>query len=882
MTVALVIVSHSSQLAAGVAELASQMVQQKVPIVPAGGADDEGEPILGTSADKILTAIQAVDSPDGVLVLLDLGSAILSAEMALEMLDSPQPEHVLLSFAPLVEGTVAAAIEASLGRTLREVQQAAEKTADRQQLQLLKPIASSSLETEVAPTVAPSPSQLSVTSADILEAQLIITNPTGLHARPATLFVQTAGQFQATIEAMAHGRSTDATNIIGVLSLGIRQGDILTLRATGSEAAAALKALSDLAQANFYEAPPAGATPIPSAPSTTSLSTPPAQMPPSQPSASQAAQATWQGISTSRGVALGPALLYTSGQLTLTSIERHSITSEQVSSEQVRLRQALDDTAEELRTLAENLQAQIGQADAAIFTAQALMLQDHALLEAALQQIAQQHSDAASALASVGEQQASALAALDNALLAARAVDVRDAVSRALRRLTGQSTKQDLSNLPQPVILLAQDLTPSDTAILRPETVLGICTTAGGPTAHAAILARALGIPAIAGLPENALLKIHNGDELGLDADHGLLYHFPTAELRIQLQQRLATQQQQRTVQQATAQQTSTPVSIDGRHIALLANVGSEAEAEAARQWGAEGIGLLRTEFLFANASSFPSVDEQRHRYMRIFQAFNGGAASPQKPIVVRTLDAGADKPLPALESILGTTTEANPALGLRGIRISLAHPELLKQQITALLQAAAETAINLHIMFPMITTVEELRSARSIFEQVYTQVKQLYPSLPDVPVGIMVEVPSAALMAAELAQVADFFSIGANDLLQYTVACDRTNATVAHLYHPMQPAVLRLIAHIAEAAHHASKSVAVCGEIASDPRLASILVGLGIDELSMTPTALPTIRTILTSRSSFELTTLAQQVLTLQTVAEIEQVCNEFLQAGT
>jgi multiphosphoryl transfer protein len=877
MTVALVIVSHSSQLAAGVAELASQMVQQKVPIVPAGGAGDEGEPILGTSADKILTAIQAVESPDGVLVLLDLGSAILSAEMALEMLDSPQQEHVLLSFAPLVEGTVAAAIEASLGHTLREVQQAAEKTADRQQLQLLKPIESSSLETEAATTVAPSPSQLSVTSPDILEAQLTITNPTGLHARPATLFVQTAGQFQATIEAMAHGRSTDATNIIGVLSLGIRQGDTLTLRATGPEAAAALKALSDLAEANFYEAPPAGATPIPSVPSTPSLSTPPAQVPPSQPSASQAAQGTWQGISTSRGVALGPALLYTSGQLTLTSIERHSITSEQVPSEQARLRQALDDTAQELRTLAENLQAQIGQTDAAIFIAQALMLQDHTLLEAALQQIAQQHSDAASALASVGEQQASALAALDNALLAARAVDVRDAVSRALRRLTGQSgTKQDLSNLPEPVILLAQDLTPSDTAILRPETVLGICTTAGGPTAHAAILARALGIPAIAGLPENALLKIHNGDELGLDADHGLLYHFPTIELRIQLQQRLATQQQQRTVQQATAQQTSTPVSIDGRHIALLANVGSEAEAEAARQWGAEGIGLLRTEFLFASASSFPSVDEQRHQYIRIFQAFNGGAAFSQKPIVVRTLDAGADKPLPALESILGATTEANPALGLRGIRISLAHPELLKQQITALLQAAAETAINLHIMFPMITTVEELRSARSIFEHVYTQIKQQHPSLPDVPVGIMVEVPSAALMAAELAQVADFFSIGANDLLQYTVACDRTNAAVAHLYHPMQPAVLRLIAHIAEAAHHASKPVAVCGEIASDPRLASILVGLGIDELSMTPTALPTIRTTLTSRSSFELTTLAQQVLTLQTVAEVEQVSED------
>ena len=872
MTVALVIVSHSSQLAAGVAELASQMVQQKVPIVPAGGAGNEGELILGTSADKILTAIQAVDNPDGVLVLLDLGGAILSAEMALEILDSPQPAHVLLSFAPLVEGAVAAAIEASLGRTLREVQQAAEKTADRQQLQLLKPIQSSSLETEAATPVAPSSlALLSATSPDVLEVQLTITNPSGLHARPATLFVQTAGQFQATIEVAAHRRQSDATNIIGILSLGIRQGDTLTLRASGSQAADALKALSELAQANFYETPSTG---VPSPQPVTSVTLPSSEAAIFPIPATQSARATWQGISTSRGVALGPALLYTSGQLTLTAIECHRIASEQVPSEQARLRQALDATAQELRYLAESLQAQIGQADAAIFTAQALMLQDHTLLETALQQIAQQHSDAASALASVGEQQASALAALDNALLAARAVDVRDAVSRAVRRLTGQSgTKYDLSNLPQPVILLAQDLTPSDTAILRPETVLGICTTAGGPTAHAAILARALGIPAIAGLPENALFKIHNGDELGLDADHGLLYHFPVPELRTQLQQRLVAQQQQRTAQQATAQQTSPPVSIDGRHIALLANVGSEAEAEAARQWGAEGIGLLRTEFLFRNASSFPSVDEQRHRYIRIFQAFNGGAASSQKPIVARTLDAGADKPLPALESVLGTTTEANPALGLRGIRISLAHPELLKQQITALLQAAAETAINLHIMFPMITTVEELRTARALFEEVYTQVKQQYPSLPTIPLGIMVEVPSAALMAAELAQVADFFSIGANDLLQYTLACDRTNAAVAHLYHPMQPAVLRLIAHIAEAAHRASKPVAVCGEIASDPRLAPILVGLGIDELSMTPTALATIRTTLTSRSSSELTALARRVLTLQTVAEVEQV---------
>src|SRR2546423_5249788 len=242
-----------------------------------------------------------------------------------------------------------------------------------------------------------------------------------------------------------------------------------------------------------------------------------------------------------------------------------------------------------------------------------MRVQDPRLLESAMHSIEEQQIDAASALATVGEQLASTLEALDNPLLAGRAVDVRDATSRALRHLSGQvAAKQDLSRLNQPVILIAQDLTPSDTASLRPETVLGICTIQGGPTAHAAILARALGIPAMAGINEAALLMIHTGDELGLDADNGLLYHRPPAEVRTRLEQRLAEQQQQRAALKATAQQGQAPVTIDGRRIHLLANIGSEAEAEAARQWGAEGIGLLRTEFLFATASTLPDEDEQR------------------------------------------------------------------------------------------------------------------------------------------------------------------------------------------------------------------------------------------------------------------------------
>ena len=869
MTVGLVIVSHSAQLANGVAELAGQMTQGATPIAAAGGGVDN---ILGTSAEKIQAAIQAVDGPDGVLVLLDLGSAILSAEMALELLNSEQ-QHVMLSFAPLVEGAIAAAIEASLGHTLVEVKQTAEKTASVEQLQLLKPLSSAYEEAEAA--VPPPPAQ-----SDVREMQLTLTNPTGLHARPASLFVQTAGRYDARIEVLGRGRQAEATSIIGVLALGIRKGDTITLRASGKEAEVALEVLRDLNLANFYETTPETETPEPAIPQDAEPQQDVARHP--ELPVSQQTRDTWRGITTSPGVAIGPALLYTSTNLTLSKVERRTIAGEQITAEQERLRHALNTAASELQALIASLQQSIGKSEAAIFEAQALMLQDPALSETALKEIEEQRIDAVSALAIAGEQQASALEALDSPLFAQRAVDVRDVVSRALQHLSDKVVqKQDLSALKQPAILLAQDLTPTDTAQLRPETVLGICTTQGGPTAHAAILARALGIPAIAGMSEAALQVIHAGDELGLDADNGLLYHHPMAEVRTQLAQRLAEQQRQRGALLSKAQQAAAEVSIDGRRLLLLANIGSEAEAEAARQWGAEGIGLLRTEFLFAAASTLPDEDEQRKRYVRIFQAFKGNdGAHGRGPIVVRTLDAGADKPMPALNNVIGTSIEANPALGQRGIRISLAHQSLLEEQFRALLLAAAETGIELHLMFPMITTVEELRKAREIVDRVYEQLKQRQVALPSflarVPVGIMVEVPAAALMAPELAEIADFFSIGANDLLQYTLACDRTNAATTYLYHPMQPAVLRLIAQIAEAGRRAGKPVAVCGEIASDVRLAPILIGLGVDELSMTPTALPGVRAALANRTARQLLDVAHKVLRAKTVAEVEQITED------
>ena len=867
MTVALVIVSHSTQLASGVAELARQTTKGVVPIAAAGGSGQLGhsnEDMLGTSADIILAAMQSVAGPDGVLVLFDMGSALLSAEMALELLDEQQRATVMLTYAPLVEGTIAAAVEASLGRSLTDVKRAAEQTAQVEQLRKLKPITQDETrpeqteESETIPMVG-----------EVHEISLTLHNPAGLHMRPASLFVQTAARFRATIHVQAQGKQADATSIMSVLSLGARQGDTIVLRASGVDAQAVLEAISTLVHADFYETPS-----TPSTASSVSQSSPAAATStPQQPN-------TWQGISASAGVAIGLAFLYTSTVLDLSTVQQRTVAPTSIATEQQRLQEALQATAHDLDLLAQQLQDRVGKAEAAIFVAQALIVRDPALHETATHLIEDQHLDASSALAVAAEQYASQLAKLDNPVLAARAVDVHDATSRAVQRLGGQHTaQQDLSSLSNPIILVARDLTPSDTAQLQPEILLGICTIQGGATSHAAILARALGIPAIAGLDESLLQRIHSNDELGLDADKGLLYLHPNDEVRNALTQRITERRQQQSVLQAAVQSNIAPLSIGGRRILLRANVGSKAEAEAARLWGAEGIGLLRTEFLFAGATTLPDEQEQRIHYTRVFQAFRGDReASTVGPIVVRTLDAGADKPLPALERIIGTVTEANPALGLRGIRIHLAHQHLLKQQLRTLLLAASDTGIELHIMFPMMSTVEELRTIRTLFTDVQAELTQRQALTPTasshIPLGIMIEVPAAAVMATELVELADFFSIGANDLLQYTLAADRTNATVANLYTPMQPSLVRLIQQIANAGHRAGKPVAVCGEIASDPRLAPVLVALGVDELSMTPTALSAVRSALIGRTAQELAMLAERAVNAKTVAEVEAIC--------
>ncbi len=865
MTVGLVIVSHSEKLASGVAELAQQMTQGSITIVAAGGA---GNDVIGTSVDTIQQAIERANSSDGVLILLDMGSAILSTEMALEMIDEKQRGEVLLTFAPIVEGTLAAALEATLGHSLQEVKAAAEKAANKAQLQTLKPITQTEETLEEPSDIVPQADNTFPT--DALEKQYILKNPAGLHARPASNVIQTVAQFNAVVEIQANERKARATSLIELMGLAARKGTTIVIRTSGQEAQAVLDALDKLVEANFYET---------DEPSTETPATSQVKENATSYASSQTGNAL-QGIATSKGFALGPALPYISRRVDLRTIEPRIIEQAQVASEQARLQQAIEATVKELQEMVQHMQNQIGKNEAAIFEAQALLLRDPLLLTTASDSIRQQHYDAASAFARAGEQNAAQLEGFEDTLVAGRAMDIRDVTSRVVQRLGGQApSRQDFGTLDTPGILIARDLTPSETAQLRREMVLGICTTQGGPTAHTAILARALGIPAIAGLDETLLQQVRDGDEVGMDAEKGIMYLHPTAEIRTFLTERVATQQQRNDALKVAARKTQGPLLLDGQRISLLANIGSASEAEVARQWGAEGVGLLRTEFLFANAQTMPGEDEQYTSYAQVFKAFRGGNTNSGF-IVARTLDAGADKPMPALQPYLSATKEANPALGVRGVRIHLAHPELLEQQFKALIRAARDVQVELHIMIPMLTTVEELQAVRAIFERVSTALN-VTGAINQIPLGIMVEVPASVIMAPELAKLADFFSIGANDLLQYTLASDRTNTELTTLYNPMQPSVLRFIRQVAEAGHNAGKPVAVCGEMASDVRLAPVLVGLGVHELSMTPNALSGVRAALTGHTLSELKDLADHVCTVGTVAEVEQLCNDFIKKG-
>lgn len=563
------------------------------------------------------------------------------------------------------------------------------------------------------------------------------------------------------------------------------------------------------------------------------------------------------GIPASPGIALGPVFLFTEVQIDV--IER---AVEDANAELNRLEIALSSAKNQIETLREAAIETVGEKEAAIFEAHGLFLEDPELLKGVRESIEQKNVNCEFAWNMAIENYADQLEALEDEYFQARAADLRDVGRRVLRLLLGIE-EVDLTGLEEPSIIVGKDLTPSDTVRLDKSLVRGFCTAEGGPTSHTAILAKALGIPAVVGVGRD-LLSLNNKSLILIDGERGLVISEPDDETQQKMQARLEELKAQATIDLSGAQEPA--VTKDGHEVEVVANIGRPEETEKSLELGAEGIGLLRTEFLYLDKEHAPDEEEQFAAYQEILSVMGN------RPVVVRTLDVGGDKPLPYLD--LGE--ESNPFLGWRAIRMCLDEEDFFKIQLRALLRASP--GHDLRIMFPMIAAIEELIKAKELLAEAREEVVQAGGSVADsIQVGIMVEVPSVAVMADRFAEYVDFFSIGTNDLTQYTMAAERTNEKVAYLGDALHPAILRQIKSVILAAHAKGIWVGLCGELAGDPQAIPILLGLDLDEFSMAPSLIPRAKALIREWTKSESERLAAEVINLESAEAVRKYIKDY-----
>lgn len=566
-----------------------------------------------------------------------------------------------------------------------------------------------------------------------------------------------------------------------------------------------------------------------------------------------------QGIAASNGIAIAKAYRLEHPDLT---VEKQTIENpaEQVS----RFQQALAKAKEELEVIQAHALKELGEDKAAIFSAHLLVLSDPELVQAVEQKIEQERVNAEFALHEVASMFIAMFEAMDNEYMKERAADIRDVTKRVLAHLLGV-TISNPSMITEEVIIVAEDLTPSDTAQLNRKYAKGFTTDIGGRTSHSAIMARSMEIPAVVGTKE-ATATIQNGDIVIIDGLDGEVIVNPTEETIAEYEQkRAAFAAQKAEWAKLVHEQTMTK---DGHHVELAANIGTPNDVEGVLANGAEGIGLYRTEFLYMGRNELPTEEEQFEAYKTVLEKMEG------KPVVVRTLDIGGDKELPYLD----LPKEMNPFLGFRAVRLCLDMQDMFRTQLRALLRASVYG--NLKIMFPMIATVDEFRQAKAVLlEEKEKLVAEGVAVSDHIEVGMMVEIPAAAVLADQFAKEVDFFSIGTNDLIQYTMAADRMNERVSYLYQPYNPAILRLIYNVIEAAHKEGKWVGMCGEMAGEELAVPILLAFGLDEFSMSATSILRVRSQLKKLSKQEAERVKDHILSLATAEEVVRFVKETFQ---
>jgi len=778
--VGIVLVSHSKALALAVKELVLQMVGPEFPIaVAAGMGDDFSE--IGTDAVHVSEILKPFCEKDGALVLMDLGSAVLSAQTALELLeyeDIPDyQEKIRICSGPFVEAAVAASVVANTGADLDTVAREAMASLGGKADQVGDVV------------VEPEADTLVMSAADdVLTFDSDILNPHGLHARPAANLIQAVCRFASEVQlsnVTTNRGPVSARSMTGVARLQARKGDCVRFHIAGVDAQAAYQALQDLARARFGEAEGAAETQV-SAVEHPILSSKKGVVP------------------VSDGVAIGPVVNLDAARPMIPDQP-----SEGVDREKVKLTHALARVRDDIRDHAKD-------DPQGIFAAQALILDDPELLSVVTRCIE------SGASARVGWRQetenvAAAYSEISDAYLQARAADVRDIARRVDRVLAGAREEERIA--PEtPSIIMVDELLPSEASACDPKKVLGILARSGSGTAHAAIITRTLGIPmVIAGegldeIAQSATVVAFDGltGELVINPEPGVEKGFLTRQ-KMLIEQRASY----------AAMKDQPAVTLDGEAIEVLANVGGDVDATVAKDNGAEGVGLLRSEFVYLPFTEIPSEDQQVTLLRSVFEKTGAG------PIVIRTLDVGADKPVGFLEQ----AKEANPFLGVRGIRLSFANPDFFTSNLRAILRAAISHDV--WLMFPMIATPEEMIRARGYLTAAHEalELESIEHAWP-VSIGMMVEVPAAVVTLEQFVPHADFFSIGTNDLTQYVMAAERGNAGLASLQDVMHPAMLRMIQQTCEKA--GDRHVSVCGDAASDPVIAKALLAAGVRSLSV------------------------------------------------
>jgi phosphotransferase system enzyme I (PtsI) len=562
-----------------------------------------------------------------------------------------------------------------------------------------------------------------------------------------------------------------------------------------------------------------------------------------------------KGVVASAGVVIGKAYLLDISKLKVT---RKKIPKEEVELQIRIFKEAVLRTEKEIMKVKDKVHEEMGEEYANIFEAHLLVLKDPLLIFEVSERIKKEHINVEYALWEVLEMITENIAGLEDEYMRERVVDIYDIGRRILENLVGTASIT-LRELKEEAIVVAHNLTPSDTAHMYKGKIIGFATDIGGQTSHTAIMARALEIPAVVGL-RDITLRVKSGDTLIIDGSHGVVIINPDEKTikEYEKKKRLFDE-----FKAGLAWLKDLPGQTnDGYRIDIAANIELPEEIEIVKNEGAEGIGLYRTEFLYVNRTDLPTEDEQLEAYQKVISEMN------PYPVTIRTLDVGGDKFL----SHLGIPTEVNPFLGLRAIRLCLRHKDMFKTQLRALFRAS--TFGKLRIMFPMVSELEEIRQTKKVIEEVKEELKiEKVCFDPNIEIGVMIETPSAAMTSDVLAKEVDFFSIGTNDLIQYTIAIDRINEQLAHLYNPLHPAILRLINYTIESAHRHGIWVGMCGEMAGDPLFTVILVGMGLDELSMASSSIPKIKEVIRSINITEAKNLAQKILKLQTIDEIEEV---------